>query len=100
GGERVTTIQNVVEDQNVPTLHVGRSDLFENDFSTGLGFAVITGHAEAIELERQRNSTKQISHKHQTAVQNCDDGQLTVAIIARNFGRDLVQPAQNGGLIK
>src|SRR2546423_2527460 len=60
GRERVTAIEDVVENQNMSIFYVRRRDLFENDFAAGLRFSVVTGETQAIELQRERNSQLQI----------------------------------------
>src|SRR4030095_9719549 len=72
--ERVTAIQNIIQDQNIAAHDIGKGDLLENDLSAGLRFAVITGHAQTLQLQGKRNSWKQVSHEHQAPVQHCDHG--------------------------
>ena len=47
----MAAIQNVIQKKYVPIDDVGKRYLFENDFTAGLRFAVVTGHAQTIELE-------------------------------------------------
>src|SRR5262249_54046542 len=82
--ERVTAIENIIQDQNILIRDLGERDLsatgrtrfgdFESDLAAGLRLSVIAGHAEAIQLQGKRNSAKQVSDKHQTPVQHCDHG--------------------------
>src|SRR5438874_9746707 len=73
--KRKTTVQNIIQDQNISALEIRERDLsatgrtrrgeLENDLAAGLRFSVITRHAQAIQLQGKRNSAKQVGHEHQ-----------------------------------
>lgn len=98
--ESVPAVEDVVENQNMAILHVGEGNLFEDDFATGLRRPVITGDAETIEPQWKLNSSHQISHENQAAIQDCDHGQFLPRVILRDLRGDLIKAAQNCRLVK
>src|SRR6476620_1726890 len=92
-------IQDVVEKKDVPPRDVRHPELAEDEFPRGLGSTVITGDAQAIQLQRHGKAPEQICHQDHAAVENRDDGQLAVAIIIRDLSRQLVEPAMNRGFV-
>src|SRR2546423_12031273 len=100
GGQSVTAIEDVIQDQNMSILHVWQGDLLKDDFATRLRLAVITGHAQTIEPQWQWNTPHQIGHENETPVQDGDDGEFFSAVIFRDLGRDFVQPPEDCRFIK
>ena len=50
GGEGDAAIENVIQEEDVPSGDIGQRHLAENQFARGLGSAVIAGDAEAIQF--------------------------------------------------
>lgn len=100
GRQRVSAVEDVVENKDMSILHVRQRDLFKDHLAAGLRFSVITGDAEAIQLQRKRNPPEQIGHEHQAAVQDRDHSQFFSGVIFRNLGGDFVQPPKNRRLIE
>ncbi len=100
GRKRVTAIENIIQDQNISTRDIREGDLLENDLAAGLRISVITRHAQTLQLQAKWNSTKQVSDKHQTPVQDCDHRQFAIAKIAGNLRGDFIQAPVNRRLIK
>src|ERR1700675_4749947 len=57
--------------------------------------AIVAFYTEAIQLERKRNATEEISHEDQTAIQDRQHRKLLSRIVRRDLSRQLIQPGSN-----
>src|SRR5262249_8926421 len=98
--ERDTAVENVVENEDVSASYVGQGDLLEDHFTSGGGLAIIAGHAQAIQLQGQRDAAKQIGHENKAAVEDGDDGQFAAFVFGYDIPSKLIEPAQDSRLIE
>ena len=98
--ERDAAVENVVENEDMSSSHVGQGDLLEDHFTSGGGLAIIAGHAQAIQLQGQRDAPKQIGHENKAAIEDGDDGQFAAFVFGCDIPGKLIEPAKNGRLIE
>ena len=72
--------------------HEGQRCMIKLDPSGRNGAAEVTLYSEAVQLERKRNSAKQIRHEDQTAIQDCQYGQFAALIILGYLSSQLIEP--------
>ena len=98
--ECAPAIEDVIEEENMAAIDVRHRELMEGDDATAFGGIVVAGDAQTIELQRERNAPEQIGHENQRTVQDGDDGEIFAAIIFGDLTGELIEPREDGLLVK
>jgi len=63
--ERATRIEDVIEQEHVPTMDIGQGVIEKCHHARALGAAVVTGDFQAFDVERSWQSAQQVGGKNQ-----------------------------------
>lgn len=97
--EAAAAIEDVVEEENVASVHMGQAGVVE-EYIPGTGGSLVTGDTQKIEMYWHVESPQQVCGKHEPALEDGHDRQIQAGIIGTDLSGQSIEARVNDGLVQ